>query len=42
LKIAERYISPYLKELEGQSLTSLYQLQDKEKEILDSWKHTLS
>ncbi len=42
LKIAERYISPYLKELEEKSLTALYQLQDKEKEILDSWKQTLS
>ena len=42
LKIAERYISPYLKELEEKSLTALYQLQDKEKEILESWKQTLS
>jgi len=42
LKIAERYISPYLKELEEKSLTSLYKLQDKEKEILDSWKQVLS
>jgi len=42
LKIAERYISPYLKKLEEQSLTALYKLQDKEKEILDSWKQTLS
>jgi len=42
LKIAERYISPYLKKLEEQSLTALYKLQDKEKEILDSWKQILS
>jgi DNA mismatch repair protein MutS len=41
LKIAERYISPYLKELEEKSLNAVYQLQEEEKQILEQWKHTL-
>jgi DNA mismatch repair protein MutS len=42
LKSAERYVSDYLKELEQKALDAVYQLQEKEKEILDQRKHTLS
>lgn len=38
LKIAERYISHYLKELERKILASKYQLQEEESSILSTWK----
>ena len=41
LKLAERYISPYLKEIEEKSLDATFRLQEKEKEILENWKEIL-
>jgi DNA mismatch repair ATPase MutS len=41
LKIAERYVSPYLKQLEEKILSATYELQEKEKEILEQWKDIL-
>jgi len=41
LKTAERYISPYLKELEEGALNALYQLQEEERKILEQWKEKL-
>ena len=38
LKIAERYITPYLKELEEKSLNAIYELKEEEKKILEQWK----
>ncbi len=41
LKIAERYISPYLKQLEQKAISALYELQEEEKQILEQWKQDL-
>jgi len=41
LKSAERYVSNYLKEIEEKSLDATFRLQEKEKEILETWKEYL-